>query len=171
MGGNANLRYYPGGSRSVALPHNHGRRHARARDWTPVVGKFATMNERRDAAPSGGEESETARGRAQPTRALDKSERRRAARTFIARPRNCQLERRHVRGGTVNRDSWVTVRPARDKFHRVTGATSSKVTSCPDTGLINLLLRSFHFLAIRTLSGDKSRRAGSFVEVAWRFQQ
>lgn len=55
------------------------------------------MNERRDTASSGGEESETARGRAQPTRALDKSERRRAARTFIARPRNCQLGRRHVR--------------------------------------------------------------------------
>ena len=57
-------------------------RHARARDGTLVGGKFAAISERRDAARvEMGEKSQkerTARGRAQPTRALDKSERHRA---------------------------------------------------------------------------------------------
>jgi len=106
-----NLRYPPSGSRGVALSLNHGRRHARARDRTLIGGKFAT-SERRDAS-NGGEQLDrtTARGRAQPTRALDKSERRRAARTFIAR----QPERRHVgrRARWLRKtafDSWTVIR-------------------------------------------------------------
>lgn len=78
-------------------------------------------------------ERATARGRAQLTRALDKSECRRAARTFIARPRNHQPERRHV----GRRARWLRklqapfkslyYRPAfrfraRDKFRQIIGA-------------------------------------------------
>lgn len=92
-----NLRIIPV-DREASRCRNHGRRHARARlnagRW-----KIAIMSERHNAASNGEEElrkSDSTRTRAADARALDKSERRRGARTFIARLRNRQLGRRHV---------------------------------------------------------------------------